>query len=231
MPLAGFDIYKNGLVASAGQKLFLRPILAWFYFYCHIGKTEGYYFCKNKFVTNYVERFIFYISQFRKKDMASTDVADLLFRFQQIQADDHDILMNRFCELIQESFSVDLNYKSQWIFENQFKGANQDSAQFYLESFNWNLQAAVNAWFEYGGVVSLPRAKFIDDVTIGEGQSVPPSNEFTKTWAIRELIRNLFVYILVYIFIQNNLFTVYILCSSIREIFRSSKLPYLFWQK
>ncbi|CBY20206.1 unnamed protein product [Oikopleura dioica] len=28
MPLAGFDIYKNGLVASAGQKLFLRPILA-----------------------------------------------------------------------------------------------------------------------------------------------------------------------------------------------------------
>jgi len=97
--------------------------------------------------------------------MASTDVADLLFRFQQIQADDHDILMNRFCELIQ--------------------GANQDSAQFYLESFNWNLQAAVNAWFEYGGVVSLPRAKFIDDVTIGEGQSVPPSNEFTKTWAIQ----------------------------------------------
>ena len=40
--------------------------------------------------------------------MASTDVADLLFRFQQIQADDHDILMNRFVELIQESFSVDL---------------------------------------------------------------------------------------------------------------------------
>ena len=90
--------------------------------------------------------------------------------------------------------------------KNDKKGANQDSAQFYLESFNWNLQAAVNAWFEYGGVVSLPRAKFIDDVTIGEGQSVPPANEFTKTWAIRELIRNLYLFLfnLVYIYLLHH---------------------------
>ena len=49
--------------------------------------------------------------------MASTDVADLLFRFQQIQADDHEHLINRFCELI--------------------PGSMPESAAFYLESFNW----------------------------------------------------------------------------------------------
>jgi hypothetical protein len=71
-------------------------------------------FVKISLLRNYDEIFKnlhFKISQFRKKNMASTDVADLLFRFQQIQADDHDILINRFCELIQESISVDLNLK------------------------------------------------------------------------------------------------------------------------
>jgi hypothetical protein len=60
-----------------------------------------------KFLKIYILRFL----NLEKKNMASTDVADLLFRFQQIQADDHDILINRFCELIQESISVDLNLK------------------------------------------------------------------------------------------------------------------------
>lgn len=49
--------------------------------------------------------------------MASTDVADLLFRFQQIQADDHEDLIHRFCELIPASIP--------------------ENAAFYLESFNW----------------------------------------------------------------------------------------------
>ena len=50
--------------------------------------------------------------------------------------------------------------------------------------FSRNLQAALNAWFEYGGAVVLPTARFVQDVTIGEGESVPPSNQFTKTWRI-----------------------------------------------
>ena len=52
--------------------------------------------------------------------MASTEVADisdLLFRFQQIQPDDHDHLIKRFCELI--------------------PGSIPENANFYLESFNW----------------------------------------------------------------------------------------------
>ena len=53
--------------------------------------------------------------------------------------------------------------------------------------FTRNLQAALNAWFEYGGAVVLPTARFVQDVTIGEGESVPPSNQFTKTWRIGKL--------------------------------------------
>ena len=110
--------------------------------------------------------------------MATDAVSDLLFGFQQMQADDHECLVKRFCELI--------------------PGSMPTNAQFYLESFNWsvfflkkemiyffrNLQAALNAWFEYGGAVVLPTARFVQDVTIGEGESVPPSNQFTKTWRI-----------------------------------------------
>jgi hypothetical protein len=68
-------------------------------------------FVKISLLRNYDEIYILRFLNLEKKNMASTDVADLLFRFQQIQADDHDILINRFCELIQESISVDLNLK------------------------------------------------------------------------------------------------------------------------
>lgn len=96
--------------------------------------------------------------------MATDAVSDLLFGFQQMQADDHEVLIRRFCELI--------------------PGSVPNNATFYLESFNWNLQAALNAWFEYGGAVVLPQARFVQDITIGEGESVPPNNEFTKTWRL-----------------------------------------------
>ena len=110
--------------------------------------------------------------------MATDAVSDLLFGFQQMQADDHEVLVKRFVELI--------------------PGSTPSNALFYLESFNWyvikylkliniifrNLQAAFNGWFEYGGAVVLPQARFVQDITIGEGESVPPNNQFTKTWRI-----------------------------------------------
>jgi len=86
-----------------------------------------------KFLKIYILRFL----NLEKKNMASTDVADLLFRFQQIQADDHDILINRFCELIQESISVDLNLKvtrESWIFENRLKRARIKTAHSSISS-------------------------------------------------------------------------------------------------
>ena len=49
--------------------------------------------------------------------MATDAVSDLLFGFQQMQADDHEVLVKKFCELIPGSMAND--------------------ATFYLESFNW----------------------------------------------------------------------------------------------
>ena len=49
------------------------------------------------------------------------------------------------------------------------------------------MQAALNGWFEYGGAVVLPQARFVQDITIGEGESVPPNNQFTKTWRIGKI--------------------------------------------
>ena len=54
----------------------------------------------------------------------------------------------------------------------------------WINLFFRNLQAALNGWFEYGGAVVLPQARFVQDITIGEGESVPPNNQFTKTWRI-----------------------------------------------
>ena len=51
--------------------------------------------------------------------MATDAVSDLLFGFQQMQADDHECLVKRFCELI--------------------PGSMPTNAQFYLESFNWSV--------------------------------------------------------------------------------------------
>lgn len=61
------------------------------------------------------------------------------------------------------------------------------SGNTYFTRFR-NLQAAVNSWFEYGGAVVLPQARFVKDITIGEGESVPPNEQFTKTWRIGEIL-------------------------------------------
>lgn len=68
-------------------------------------------------------------------------------------------------------------------------------ATFYLEMSNWNVHAAVGHYFDLnggsggsggGGCMSqpLPSMTFVRDVTIGEGESVPPSTDFTKTWTV-----------------------------------------------
>jgi len=38
-----------------------------------------------------------------------------------------------------------------------------------------NLQAAICAYFDLEHTMALPEMKFVKDVTIGEGESVPPN--------------------------------------------------------
>ena len=72
---------------------------------------------------------------------------------------------------------------------------SESYAKFYLEMSNWNVHAAVGYYFDLNGssgstgpapIVPLQplTMTFVRDVTIGEGESVPPSTHFTKTWTV-----------------------------------------------
>jgi len=66
---------------------------------------------------------------------------------------------------------------------------SESKATFYLEMSNWNVHAAVGYYFDLEASQDQqgPQLKmtFVRDVTIGEGESVPPSTCFVKTWTIR----------------------------------------------
>ncbi|KAJ0068678.1 hypothetical protein NL108_010327, partial [Boleophthalmus pectinirostris] len=49
-----------------------------------------------------------------------------------------------------------------------------------------NLQAAIGAYYDFESPnIITPSMSFVEDVTIGEGESVPPDTPFTKTWRIQ----------------------------------------------
>ena len=42
------------------------------------------------------------------------------------------------------------------------------------------------SYFEYGQPsVKVPQMSFVKDITIGEGESIPPNTKFTKTWRVQ----------------------------------------------
>jgi len=91
----------------------------------------------------------------------------LLNQFSNMQTLDHDELVKQMVRLVGSSIS-------------------QPAAQFYLEMNQWNVQAAVCSYFDLESAnSSLPGMVFVRDVTIGEGESVPPSTKFVKTWRIQ----------------------------------------------
>ncbi|XP_015906882.1 protein ILRUN [Parasteatoda tepidariorum] len=63
---------------------------------------------------------------------------------------------------------------------------NPAGCAFFLDMNNWNLQAAVCSYFDFDSPKDkLPRMAFVRDVTIGEGEAVPPNMKFVKTWKIQ----------------------------------------------
>lgn len=62
---------------------------------------------------------------------------------------------------------------------------NPTGCAFYLDMNNWNLQAAVCAYYDLESPKeNLPGMSLVKDVTIGEGESVPPNTKFIKTWRL-----------------------------------------------
>uniref|UniRef100_UPI0035900666 protein ILRUN n=2 Tax=Myxine glutinosa TaxID=7769 RepID=UPI0035900666 len=63
---------------------------------------------------------------------------------------------------------------------------NPAGCAFFLDMANWNLQAAIGAYYDFETPnIVAPCMSFVKDVTIGEGESVPPNTHFTKTWRIQ----------------------------------------------
>ncbi|XP_060793091.1 protein ILRUN-like [Neoarius graeffei] len=57
---------------------------------------------------------------------------------------------------------------------------------FFLDMTNWNLQAAIGAFYDFESPShSALSMSFVKDVTIGEGESIPPDTPFIKTWRIQ----------------------------------------------
>ena len=49
-----------------------------------------------------------------------------------------------------------------------------------------NLHAAIGAYYDFEMPSGkIPSMSFMQDVTIGEGEAVPPDTEFLKTWRIK----------------------------------------------
>ena len=56
---------------------------------------------------------------------------------------------------------------------------------YYLFCYR-NLQAAVCSYYDYEQPnARVPCMAFVRDVTIGEGESVPPNTNFVKTWQLQ----------------------------------------------
>lgn len=92
---------------------------------------------------------------------------DLLTKFNCLGTTDRDVLINELQRLL--DFQL-----------------NPSGCAFFLDMTNWNLQAAIGAYYDFNSPQdNLPSMAFIRDVTIGEGESVPPNTTFVKTWRIQ----------------------------------------------
>lgn len=93
--------------------------------------------------------------------------ADLLRQFNCLNTSDKDVLIKELQGLLGRGSDI-----------------SEQSARFYLDMADWNLQAAICAYFDLQSSTRLPQMTFLQDVTIGEGESVPPNTSFVKTWRV-----------------------------------------------
>ncbi|UJR09112.1 hypothetical protein I4U23_013359 [Adineta vaga] len=60
-----------------------------------------------------------------------------------------------------------------------------EGCTFFLELSNWNLNEAILAYYDAEMPTDkIPQMKFIADVTIGDGEAIPPNTKFIKTWRV-----------------------------------------------
>ncbi|XP_038051913.1 protein ILRUN-like [Patiria miniata] len=95
--------------------------------------------------------------------------SDLMTKFSSLGTTDRDVLVGEFQKLAGNNL-------------------NPTACAFFLDMNNWNLQAAIGSYYDIENSApqtKLPRMTLIKDVTIGEGESITPNTEFTKTWRVK----------------------------------------------
>lgn len=123
-------------------------------------------------------------------DVDNSDLDMIMCQFRTMNTNDKDYLINEFKRLSNTQLST-------------------EGCCFYLDLAEWNLNAALWAYYEYESaaaaaanatnhshnsvqfnneshiVSELPEMQFLCDITIGEGESVAPNTNFIKTWRIK----------------------------------------------
>ncbi|KAK6189982.1 hypothetical protein SNE40_001938 [Patella caerulea] len=91
----------------------------------------------------------------------------LLQQFSSMGTTDRDVLIAEFQKLL----------------GNQL---NPNSCAFFLDMNNWNLQAAIGSYYDFEQPpITLPSMAFVKDITIGDGEAIPPNTKFIKTWRVK----------------------------------------------
>jgi hypothetical protein len=76
---------------------------------------------------------------------------------------------------------------------NKILYKEKKSTKFYYNSFSRNLNEAILAYYDAEMPTDkIPQMRFIADVTVGEGEAIPPNTRFVKTWRV-ENSGNLFI--------------------------------------
>lgn len=69
-------------------------------------------------------------------------------------------------------------------FQTIGENLNSNTATFFLDMSNWNLQAAVGCYFDYMARAQLSM-KLVKDNTIGQGEKIPPNTAIKLTWLVQ----------------------------------------------
>ncbi|XP_074092615.1 protein ILRUN isoform X3 [Macrotis lagotis] len=89
-------------------------------------------------------------------------------------------------ESIQEEKKSTERERKREIFEGDWQLGDQERPHQQTCVYTRNLQAAIGAYYDFESPnISVPSMSFVEDVTIGEGESIPPDTQFTKTWRIQ----------------------------------------------
>lgn len=104
------------------------------------------------------------------RDMAGTEMdQDFLTKFSCLGTSDKESLVNDLHQLLGSQIS-------------------REGCAFFLDMTNWNLQAAVGAFYDFYSNQSssvLPLLTLLSDVTVGNGEPVAPNTRFSKTWRVK----------------------------------------------